>query len=165
MKAWFLSAAIVVVIASACARQPAPAAAASAAGPQRATPSPSCPAKDFAGFLRAFASDDRVRVEYTAPLVKVTEWVDASVVDPVEATNSVPKAEYKGFTLKFIDGAFRHLDADGKPYGAPVNVAVAPQGSNYEVRYVIGMSEGNSWLFSRRGDCWQLTADPEATWE
>lgn len=127
--------------------------------------SPPCPAADFPGFLRKFASDSRVRAAHTAPLVQVTEWIDASVVDPVEQTTPVPAARYNGFSLSFHRGHYFHLDVDGNRYGGPVAVAIKPHGSGYEVRYVFGMSEGNSWLFERHRQCWRLSADHEPTWE
>lgn len=126
---------------------------------------PSCPAEDFAGFLRAFASDERVRTARTAAAVSVTDWVDAGVLDPVERTTSVPKEEYQGFSLEFADGAYYHLDTDGNRYGDPVQVSISPRGPDVEVRYLFGMSEGNSWIFARRLDCWELVSDPEPTWE
>lgn len=133
--------------------------------PPAAESAPSCPAADFAGFLRAFASDDRVRQAHTAPVVIVTDWVDAGVLEPVEETTSVPKEKYQGFSLEFANGAYYHLDIDGKRYGDPVQVSVSPRGTNVEVRYISGMSEGNSWLFARNKDCWQLVSDPEPTWD
>ena len=128
-------------------------------------PGPTCPADNFEGFLRAFASDARVRDAFTAPAVTVTDWVDASVENPVEQTAQVPAARYSGFTLNFHAGGYYHLDADGNRYGDPVEVVTRPHGSGYEVRYVFGMSEGNSWLFKPDGDCWRLWADHESTWE
>lgn len=120
---------------------------------------------DFNAFLRAFAADSRVRARHTAATVRVTDWVDASAIDPVEETRNVPRQEYRGFSLAFVDGAFRHLDADGAPWGDPVVPVVQARDSAMLVRYVIGTSEGNSWLFERSDGCWQLAADPEPTWE
>lgn len=151
-------------LASAC--DSAPSTLATTGGkPRVAESTPSCPAADFAGFLRAFASDNRVRQAHTAPVVKVTEWVDAGVLDPVEETTSVPKEKYRGFSLEFANGAYYHLDINGKRYGDPVQVSVSTSGTNVEVRYIFGMSEGNSWVFARRLNCWQLVSDPEPTWE
>jgi len=39
---------------------------------------------------------------------------------------------------------------------------IVKQGNDYFVSTQINMSEGNSWLFKRSGDCWSLAEDPEA---
>lgn len=106
-----------------------------------------------------------MRKRYTADAVQVTDWVDAGTEEPVSKTIAIPAARYNGFTLGFTNGAFYHLDAEGKAWGNAVVPKIEPAGTGFRVRYIVGMSEGNSWLFARRGDCWELVADPEPSFE
>lgn len=124
-----------------------------------------CPGKGFNGFFRAFATDSGVRARYTADPVRVTDWVDAGDENPVSAETLVRRVDYDGFTLSHANGVFRHLDANGEPWGEPVTPRFEASGSGVLVRYAIGHSEGNSWLFARRGGCWELVADPEPSVE
>lgn len=120
-----------------------------------------CPASDFASFLRAFASDERVRDRFTASVVLVTDW--RNVDEPSEGTEVTPvaKADYRDFTLRFQNGAFHNVAADGSVDPQPQDVKIVQDGSGYDVSYLYGMSEGNSWRFAAKDGCWVLSADPE----
>lgn len=121
-----------------------------------------CPGRSFDEFLRRFASDERIRDEYTMPSVAVAEYEDPS--SPEESAigiRQVPKAEYADFTLKYLDGAYHNVDASGLVDPAPVEVSIERLGLDYRVRYLYGMSEGNSWTFRKKGRCWFLAEDPE----
>lgn len=120
-----------------------------------------CPGKDFTSFLQAFASDERIRDRFTAPVVLVTDW--RNVDEPSDGTKTVPvaRADYRDFTLRFENGAFHDIAADGSIDPRPQEVKVVPQGNGYDVSYIYGMSEGNSWRFVAKEGCWILSADPE----
>lgn len=141
-----------------------------APSPRRATPASAptptpaiapCPATDFPHFLQAFASDERVRAAYTAPLVQVTDWVDVDETERGTATASVPREKYRDFHLRYRDGAYVHVERDEAPEPIPVAPRLTARADGYRVEYIFNMSEGNSWLFARTRDCWQLVADPD----
>lgn len=129
--------------------------------PRADVSAPSCPAADFAGFLRAFASDDRVRLAHTASVVKVTDWVDADETDRGTATEHVPRERYDDFRLRYRGGRYVHDQHDDMADPIPVQPRVTPIPSGYRVEYIFNMSEGNSWAFAATRGCWQLVADPD----
>lgn len=120
-----------------------------------------CPASNFRDFLEAFAGDAATRERYTADPIDVVDWKD---VDETElGTHVVPtaRASYRGFTLTYRDGRFHHVAADGSVDPASETPRIEPSGDGFDVRYVYGMSEGNSWHFAERNGCWLMTSDPE----
>jgi len=121
----------------------------------------SCPGEDFRTFLRAFASDRKVRFKFTAPFVQVADWRDVNDFDKGVSTRKVAKTEYRDFTLQYWSGSFHHASSDGSVDSTPLDVRVHGAKTGYLVSYIYGMSEGNSWLFERADNCWLLTADPE----
>ena len=120
-----------------------------------------CPGRDFSSFLRAFAADEGVRTRFTAPFVRVADWRDISDFNKGVSTTAVAKSDYRDFTLRFSSGAFHHASSDGTIDPTPLDVHVEAMRTGYRVGYVYGMSEGNSWVFERTGQCWLLTTDPE----
>ncbi|NJM77227.1 MAG: hypothetical protein HC852_17405 [Acaryochloridaceae cyanobacterium RU_4_10] len=85
----------------------------------------------------------------------------------------VLKEQYKDFTLVYKNGDFYNIDSAGNIYSGPLAVSSNPkpdrqrlnvikQGNDYFVKTLVNMSEGNSWLFKKTGDCWSLAEDPEA---
>lgn len=121
-----------------------------------------CPSRDFDQFLAKFASDPQLARQFTAPLVKVVELrsdSDGDVPQPVYMLAT----KYDGFDLRYRDGAYHYVDADGKVDSASMKLNVTKQGSDKRlVRYLLNMSEGNSYRFDDVGGCWRLTEDPEA---
>ena len=51
---------------------------------------PTCPGKDFTSFLRSFAADAKVRDQFTAPIVHVTDWKNVDEPNEGESTIDVP---------------------------------------------------------------------------
>ncbi len=118
-----------------------------------------CPSRDFDAFLEAFSSDARIERAFTAPLVKVAELADGG-----DGTVFVyaTAAAYDGFNVAFIDEAFHFVDSKGVEDASALDLKVEPQGGSVRnVRYLYGMSEGNSYRFEERRDCWYLVEDPE----
>lgn len=122
---------------------------------------PSCPGKDFAGFLRAFGSDARVRRAHTAPMIDVTDWIDVDEPERGTAVERIPREAYRGFTLRRHANRYVHVQHDDMPEPIPVEPRVTAVPAGYRVEYIFNMSEGNSWTFARTRDCWQLVADPD----
>lgn len=120
-----------------------------------------CPASDFPRFLQAFSADETVRNAYTAPSVKVTDWIDVDETELGTSVQLVSRDQYRDFRLRYRDGTYLHVEQDDGATPVRVDPKITPQGSAYRVEYTFNMSEGNSWVFSRVGDCWQLTADPD----
>ncbi len=124
----------------------------------------SCPAKDFDAFLKKFASDKKIQLAYTLPLVSVVDYLESGGGGgDSEATKKtrIPREKYRDFTLKYENGAFHNVDPVGDVDSAPENVKIEMKGPNYYVHYIHGMSEGNSWLFEPKNGCWFLSKDPE----
>ena len=145
-----------------------PASAAATGGPDQgdstalpASARSGCPASDFKAFLQAFAADPAIRSHYTADTVAVTEWKNVDETELGTQVVAVPRTSYDGFSLAFRNGAFHHVAADGSVDPAVENPAITKTGSGFDVGYVYGMSEGNSWHFSAQGGCWTLTSDPD----
>ena len=123
---------------------------------------PACPSRDFDTFLKAFASDDRVERAFIAPLVKVTELHSDDTGDH-ERMVYVAGARYDDFNVKHAGNAFHFVDSEGKVDASPLALEVSQESKALRaVRYLYGMSEGNSYRFEEKGDCWYLSQDPEA---
>lgn len=127
----------------------------------RAKSAASCPAGDFAGFLRAFAASDAARTAHTAPFVSVTDWVDVDETGRGTSTERVPRGRYSDFRLRHRDGVYVHDQHDDMSDPIPVQPRVTALPGGYRVEYVFNMSEGNSWTFAATNGCWQLVADPD----
>ncbi len=121
-----------------------------------------CPANTFNNFLEEFASNPQVREAHTAPSVAVVDYRDPNALDDRSLiTLQTPREEYRDFTLSHDVRGFHHVDSTGEVDPAPVDVQIQQRGADYYVRYIYGMSEGNSWLFTPKNGCWYLTRDPE----
>lgn len=120
-----------------------------------------CPSKDFATFLKAFATDDDLRHRFTASRVLVTDWQNPD--EPQQGTQviRVTGSEYTGFTLRYRNGGFHDLGPDGTLSPHASQVSVSRRGDSYFVKYSYNLSEGNSWLFKPMNECWFLVEDPE----
>jgi hypothetical protein len=136
-------------------------AALAAADPSAAPVSPRCPSRDFDAFLKAFATDPVVERRFTAPLVAVSELYSTDDGD-LSRLVYVDGASYDDFNVAFAGDAFHFVDAEGKTDAAPLKLSVEAETEKVrKVRYLYGMSEGNSYRFEEQGDCWYLTEDPE----
>ncbi len=123
---------------------------------------PVCPSRDFDSFLKAFASDDRVEQAFTAPLVRVAELHSDDTGDH-ERMVYVAGDRYDDFNVKHAGNAFHFVDSEGKVDASPLALEVSQESKALRaVRYRYGMSEGNSYRFEERSDCWYLSQDPEA---
>lgn len=121
-----------------------------------------CPAADFDGFLKAFASDDRIERAFTAPLVKVAELYSDDAGDHARMVY-MTGAGYDGFNVNHAGNAFHFVDSEGKVDTSPLALEVSQTSDSIRtVRYRYGMSEGNSYRFENMGGCWYLSEDPEA---
>lgn len=129
--------------------------------PPAAAATAACPSQDFDAFLRAFATDPATERAFTAPLVEVAELGGGA-----DGTDTVlvyeDGARYRDFNVVYAGNAFHYVDADGVQDKSPLKLDIQAQGDDVrQVRYVYGMSEGNSYTFERRNGCWALTRDPE----
>src|SRR5687767_2559280 len=90
-----------------------------------------CPAQTFEEFLQEFAADEKIRDGFTAAQVQVTDWRNAD--EPSEGTKvqQVQKADYRDFTLRFKNGAFHNIAADGTVDQEPQDVQVIKEGDGY----------------------------------
>lgn len=122
---------------------------------------PRCPADDFPAFLRAFAANRAVQRRHTAPVLEIVDWVDIDEPQLGTRVTRVPRDQYGDFKLAYRDGRFVHIEHEASPDPIPVMPRVSPVQGGYRVEYVFGMSEGNSWTFSRAGGCWVLTGEPD----
>lgn len=123
---------------------------------------PACPSRDFEVFLKAFASDPRIERTFTAPVVKVAELYSDDTGDRTRMVY-VAGGAYDDFNVDYVDNAYRFVDGEGKVDTTPLQLAIAKEGDSVRaVSYRYGMSEGNSYRFEDRGDCWYLAQDPEA---
>ena len=130
-----------------------------------------CPSQNFTEFLTAFSKDKSIRTQFMMPKIRVVELIDdeKGFRDKVIF---VPKEEYQGFDLTYQNNSFYYTDSNGNLYSkltvsyeserARNRLNIIKQGNDYFVSTQINMSEGNSWLFKRSGDCWSLAEDPEA---
>lgn len=119
-----------------------------------------CPGATFEKFLEAYASDDKVRREFTRPQVKVVTSDDIGE-DSVVGTRMIDASEYSGFNLRHEGDGFHVVDADGVVDPETTSVSVKPEEAGYLVSYRYGMSEGNSYRFVKERGCWFLAEDPE----
>lgn len=130
--------------------------------PESAAAAASCGPENFDDFLRNFATDDAARARHTAPFLELGElYIDADGND-ASRTVYIAAEDYRDFDLRYRDGAYHHVDASGAVDPAPLQIQVETPSNNARlVRFAYGMSEGNSYRFEKRGDCWTLTGDPE----
>jgi len=124
-----------------------------------------CPSHDFDAFLKAFASNNDVKQAFISPLVKVAELQSDDNGDHLQWVY-VAAADYAtdqhAFNVSYRNNAFHFVDADGKVDPAPLRLNIAPAGKQGRtVRYLYGMSEGNSYRFEDESGCWHLTEDPQ----
>jgi hypothetical protein len=123
---------------------------------------PACPSRDFDAFLKAFASDDRIERTFTAPLVKVAELYSDDEGDHTRLVY-MTGADYRQFNVDYAGNAYRFVDGEGKVGTSALALDISKESdSTRAVRYRYGMSEGNSYRFEEKRDCWYLTEDPEA---
>jgi hypothetical protein len=123
---------------------------------------PACPSRDFDAFLKTFASDPRIERAFTAPLVKVAELYSGDAGDQTRMVY-VAGGAYDDFNVDHVDNAYRFVDSEGKVDTTPLKLDIASEGDRVRaVSYRYGMSEGNSYRFEDRGDCWYLAQDPDA---
>jgi hypothetical protein len=129
-----------------------------------------CPSQNFTEFLATFANDKTIRNQFTLPQIRVVNLIeDDKGLRDQEVL--VSKEDYKGFDLAHKNGAFYYTDSLGSLYAkltvsyeserARNRLNIVKQRDDYFVSTRINMSEGNSWLFKRNGDCWSLAEDPE----
>ncbi len=122
-----------------------------------------CPSQDFDTFLQSFASDEKVRLAFTAPLVKVAEIEDRGDEGYFKRMVYIAGSAYRDFNVVYDHSAFHFYGGDGKPDSKTLSLKIiAPMSEVREVRYVYGSSEGNSYRFENKGGCWHLTEDPES---
>lgn len=121
-----------------------------------------CPSTDFGRFLRAFASAPAVRQAFVVPLVRATVLVSDADRDRLEpAYIRGDRADV--FNVSYRAGTFHHVGVDGVDADSlPLDIR-APSPDVREVAYVYGSSEGRSFEFTRRKDCWYLTGNPRPT--
>lgn len=129
--------------------------------PVAAAAAPACPAQDFDAFLQRFAADEAIERAFTAPLVRVAELGGGEDGDDTVMVY-VAGAQYAGFNVVRGGDGYHFVDAEGARDAAPLPLQVSAAGENVrDVRYLYGMSEGNSYRFEARDGCWFLTEDPE----
>lgn len=120
-----------------------------------------CPSQDFDAFLRKFASDSQIQSAYTAPLVKVAEIEDRGDQGYFPRMVYEKGATYRGFNVANADNAFHFIDGRGQRDPNPLTLKIdAPTSDRRDVSYLYGMSEGNSYRFEKKDECWVLTEDP-----
>ena len=120
-----------------------------------------CPSQDFDTFLKAFASDDKVRRAFTAPLVKVAELGGGETGDDTVMVYETAGA-YGEFNVRYAGGKYHYVDSEGNVDADDLAVKSEPKGNGLmAVRYDYGMSEGNSYTFRLQDGCWWLSEDPE----
>jgi hypothetical protein len=121
-----------------------------------------CPSQNFEEFLKKFASDKTVQTAFTLPLVKVEELVDDNEKGFSERSVYFNKSDYDDFNLAYVKDGF-HAVFHGDVGPKPINVELKPEATDsYFVKFMYGVSEGNSYRFKNQGGCWQLAEDPEA---
>lgn len=138
---------------------------ASTAGEEVKDSAGSCPAQNFEGFLKAYASDEQVRRRFTAPVVKVARISDEGDAGYRKVIESVPATEYTEFLLAFRDGKYTfaglsQAEEAGSPGLSPI--ITAEPNDTYFVTLPDDV-EGISYRFERHDGCWRLTEDPDAT--
>lgn len=127
-----------------------------------ATSAVACPSRDFDAFLKAFASDDNIERAFTAPVVKVAELYSDDNGDHARMVYVDGRA-YDDFNVDYAGNAYHFVNSEGKVDASPLTLNIAQENDTARVvRYRYGMSEGNSYRFENKGDCWYLSQDPEA---
>jgi len=123
----------------------------------------SCPSQDFKKFLEEFSSSKATQISFTSQFIKVMDMIDLDGKGYVERQIYVAKHEYKDFDLRYINNSFHVVDSDDKADETATPLEIKSEGTDsYFVKYFYGMSEGNSYRFQKKNDCWYLTEDPEA---
>ncbi len=98
--------------------------------------SASCPSLDFDELFRAFASDKAVQRAFTASQVKVEELRSSDKGDHAH-TVYVADADYKGFNVRYKDGAYHFVDYRGEVDPSPPRLNIEPEGGRKRlVRYL-----------------------------
>jgi len=121
-----------------------------------------CPAQKFEDFLTLFAGDKSLQTAFTKPLIKVEELVDDGEAGYGTRSVYVKKADYEDFNLAYLKDGF-HATFNGDTGPKPISVDIKQENAvSYFVRFVYGVSEGNSYRFRKNSDCWYLDEDPEA---
>ncbi len=121
-----------------------------------------CPAQKFEDFLHVYASDASVQAAFTLPLIKVEELLDENEKGLSTHSVYVKRADYKDFNLAYLkDGFHAVFNGDTGPKPIPIEIK-QENADSYFVRFVYGMSEGNSYRFQKNNGCWYLGEDPEA---
>lgn len=144
-----------------CGNRPAPASSTSRVEtPNKAA----CPAQDFEGFLKAYASDPLIRERFTAPVLKVADISEDGEGGYALVTRLVAAEDYDGFLLSYRNAKFGFIgdeEAEADDPRLPLIITLEPNGA-YFVTFPDNV-EAISYRFERHGDCWRLTEDPEAT--
>lgn len=127
-----------------------------------ATSAVACPSRDFDVFLKAFASDDNIERAFTAPVVKVAELYTDDNGDHARMVYVDGRA-YDDFNVRYGGQAFHYVDSEGRSDMKALRLEIEGNADEVKtVRYMYGVSEGNSYTFNDSGDCWYLVEDPEA---
>lgn len=121
-----------------------------------------CPSTDFGQFLRAFASAPAVRRAFVVPLVRATVLVSDADRDRLEPAY-IRGERTDAFNVAYRAGSFHHVGVDGIDADPlPLDIRT-PSPDVRDVSYVYGSSEGRSFEFIRREDCWYLTGNLRPT--
>jgi hypothetical protein len=121
-----------------------------------------CPSQKFEDFLKRFAGDGSVQAAFTLPLIKVEELVDDEEKGYSMRSVYFNKADYRDFNLAYLEDGFHAVfNGDIGPKLIPVEIK-QENADSYFVKFVYGMSEGNSYRFQKNAGCWYLGEDPEA---
>ncbi len=121
-----------------------------------------CPSRDFDAFLKAFSSDDNIERAFTAPVVKVAELYSDDSGDHTRMVYVDGRA-YDDFNVDYAGNSYHFVNSEGKVDASALTLDIAKENDTVRtVRYRYGMSEGNSYRFEDKGDCWYLSQDPEA---
>jgi hypothetical protein len=120
-----------------------------------------CPAQKFEDFLKTFAGDKAIQKSFTAALVKVEELVDDEKGYSMRSVY-FNQADYKDFNLVYAKDGY-HAVFNDEVGPKPIAVEIKPEAADtFFVKFLYGVSEGNSYRFKNQGGCWKLTEDPEA---
>ena len=121
-----------------------------------------CPSQKFEDFLKIFASDKAVQTAFTLPLVKVEELFDENEKGLSMRSVYFNNADYKDFNLAYGKDGY-HVVFNNEVGAKSIPVDIKPETPDtFFVKFLYGVSEGNSYRFKNQGGCWQLAEDPEA---
>ncbi len=121
-----------------------------------------CPSQKFEDFLKAFASDKATQIAFTAPFVMVEELVDGNEKGFSERSVLVAAQDYDDFNLAHKQDGF-HAVFNESVGPKPIEVEIKPEAAGaFFVKFRYGVSEGNSYRFHAKNNCWLLAEDPEA---